>query len=935
MATLSLPPPETLEIDSSSYFLACFSRSSILRPSQNPSPPPLSVKILSEGSSLPPFPPNFPNSKRIPDTRFVVDGFRSSGAFSVAYFLTHFHSDHYAGLSPNWSRGLIFCSPVTARLCVACLNVLECFLVPIEVGRPVRIDGCEVTLIDANHCPGAVQVLVKVLGSEGREKRYVHTGDMRFSESMLSDPILNEFVGADAVFLDTTYCNPRFVFPSQDESIEYIVKTIERIKDKACGGNDGVGERESVLFLISTYVVGKEKILQEISRRIGCRVFVDSMKMVILDQLGLSGSGEFTVDASESDVHVVRWNELGETWPYFRPNFVNMKKILDERKYSRAVGFVPTGWVFSAKRDDFIVRMKSSCEIHLVPYSEHSSYDELRKYVRFLKPKNVIPTVGMENGKKSNSAYHRDICKHFSGLMDETANKVGFLEAFHFKALNRHENGKTLTNFMNEVGVCSGIDRKLYVQNALANQGEELEHAEGEVQFHVSPEKVEGLSLLGSLSNAQLEVTGKAPECPPSEVQVMVSDTGITDMNAETSIQEVRDCLPGWVTVSQMVNLLSEANGEITEAVSIFYENERELHDQVSQSKTSLMQDGANSASEPLQKLVPDSGLCTTLEPIQTDVTDVFSISSPSQSTKPPLPKLFSPKKRETVGSNRSKKKGRVSTNLKSDKYKQVTITKFFGKTQNNVPQDGGMDCDVIDGCSKNEALHDAATADGGKVSQLVHILDSNITAERATILLEKANGDLNLALDIFYNKSTCLVEDFDGKVGSCRALEKFHMIPSEASPQKEDSCQEKVIHVPILHGSGNKLLEASTSFVSLPPETYLPVEHACWSIGEPAPYLHLARTFELVEHERSRLKTTSMLCNMFRSLLALSPEDVVPSVYLCTNRIAPDYQNVEMNVGSSLVTSAIEEACGTSRSRIREMYNSLGDLGRAIQVLL
>lgn len=39
----------------------------------------------------------------------------------------------------------------------------------------------------------------------------------------------------------------------------------------------------------------------------------------------------------------------------------------------------------------------------------------------------------------------------------------------------------------------------------------------------------------------------------------------------------------------------------------------------------------------------------------------------------------------------------------------------------------------------------------------------------------------------------------------------------------------------------------------------------ACWRIGEPAPYLHLARTFELVEHERSRFKITSILCNMFR----------------------------------------------------------------------
>lgn len=35
-----------------------------------------------------------------------------------------------------------------------------------------------------------------------------------------------------------------------------------------------------------------------------------------------------------------------------------------------------------------------------------------------------------------------------------------------------------------------------------------------------------------------------------------------------------------------------------------------------------------------------------------------------------------------------------------------------------------------------------------------------------------------------------------------------------------------------------------------------------------------------------------------------------------------------ELNIGGSLVTSAIEEACGTNRSKIRDMYNRLGDLG-------
>lgn len=36
-----------------------------------------------------------------------------------------------------------------------------------------------------------------------------------------------------------------------------------------------------------------------------------------------------------------------------------------------------------------------------------------------------------------------------------------------------------------------------------------------------------------------------------------------------------------------------------------------------------------------------------------------------------------------------------------------------------------------------------------------------------------------------------------------------------------------------------------------------------------------------------------------------------------------------ELNIGGSLVTSAIEDACGTNRSKIRDMYNRLGDLGR------
>ena len=71
---------------------------------------------------------------------------------------------------------------------------------------------------------------------------------------------------------------------------------------------------------------------------------------------------------------------------------------------------------------------KDAWRIHLIPYSEHSSFTELKEFVGFLRPKKIVPTVGVSGD--GGEAAARKMVEHFRNLCDTTSAKRNFLTAF-------------------------------------------------------------------------------------------------------------------------------------------------------------------------------------------------------------------------------------------------------------------------------------------------------------------------------------------------------------------------------------------------------------------------------------------------------------------------------------------------------------------------
>lgn len=316
-----------------------------------------------------------PSWKFIPGTSFTVDAFNFGNLPSCShYFLSHFHSDHYAGLNKKFNS-TVYCSQITANYVISTLGVNKDRVIPLKFEEEYEIDGVLVQLIPANHCPGAAMIYFTSLAIG----KVLHTGDFRFCETMLEHPLIKGQY-FNSIYLDTTYFDPNYSFPPQQDVINFV-RSIAAKADS------------DTMFVSGTYTIGKELVFQALAEELDCKICIAKAKLSILKQQDNPALTSRLVLTNTAQVHVTTMKDI--THPA-------LSVRLAKTQYKRVIGIKPTGWTnrTGVKISDVKPVKKGVVEIYYLPYSEHSSYAELETFVKSVPSDKVISTVLPGAGKK-------------------------------------------------------------------------------------------------------------------------------------------------------------------------------------------------------------------------------------------------------------------------------------------------------------------------------------------------------------------------------------------------------------------------------------------------------------------------------------------------------------------------------------------------------
>ncbi|KFB47826.1 AGAP010353-PA-like protein [Anopheles sinensis] len=246
-----------------------------------------------------------------------------------------------------------------------------------DLHQSIFINGIEIIALDANHCPGGIMFLFRLVDGTN----ILHTGDFRASPEMEEYP---EFwnMSIDCIYLDTTYLSSKYAFKSQWESVADARETVSAYLKKHIG--------TKVLVVCGSYLIGKEKVWTEIAISSNMKVWTEPNRWKALKAIADTNQLSVLVaDPKEADIHVLAMNKL---------TYDDLNEHLNQfpDRYDSVIGIRPSGWEKNSKP-----QYRGRINIVGVEYSEHSSFDELKRFVQFLRPREVISTVPYGNSNQN------------------------------------------------------------------------------------------------------------------------------------------------------------------------------------------------------------------------------------------------------------------------------------------------------------------------------------------------------------------------------------------------------------------------------------------------------------------------------------------------------------------------------------------------------
>ncbi|XP_010154931.1 PREDICTED: protein artemis, partial [Eurypyga helias] len=327
----------------------------------------------------------------------------------------------------------LYCSPVTKELLLTSwkYKFWENHIVALEVETPTQIslvdetsgekEDIEVTLLPAGHCPGSVMFLF-----EGANGTVLYTGDFRLAKGEAARMELlhsgTRVKDIQSVYLDTTFCDPKFYhIPSREECLNGILELVRSWTSLT---------RYHVVWLNCKAAYGYEYLFINLSEELGIKVHVNKLDMFrnMPDILYHVTTDQCT------QIHACRHPRDDEC---FRGNRLPCGMTRQNGTPLHIISIKPSTMWFGERMKKTSVIVRTGESTYRACFSFHSSYSEIKDFLSYICPVNVYPNVLPVGGTEDRvMEILKPLCRSYKRNVEPRYKPLGTLKRVHRRDLS-------------------------------------------------------------------------------------------------------------------------------------------------------------------------------------------------------------------------------------------------------------------------------------------------------------------------------------------------------------------------------------------------------------------------------------------------------------------------------------------------------------------